>query len=261
MSSVTLVREYMTPDVVSVQADAPLDTVVRTLVQRSVSCVLVEEAKKPAGVISMTDLVRVSKLTPEQDKKPLRLAPPNLKARDVMTSDLVSVAPDADVGVAAKKMLDQQIHRVFVTDGPAVVGVFSTRDAMRVVLFRKVETPLRDVMTKPETVGIGETIDDALAKLDEGNVRGLAVLDGKVPVGAFTQLEAIKARSLPASLRTRPVEEMMSYETASLDGSTPLYRAAGQAVATNLRRIFVTESRALVGIVTGYDVARVLIDR
>jgi CBS domain-containing protein len=258
----TLVREYMTPELVTVDADAPLDDVVRTLLQRNVSCVLVEDGKKPVGVISMTDLVRVSKHIPETDRKPLKLVPPTMKARDVMNAEVFAVTPDTPVGEAAAKMLDGSIHRMFVRDGERIVGVFSTRDAMRVVLLRKIETPIAEVMSvASETIGIGDTIDDAVAKLDERNVRGLPVLDGKVPVGVFTQLEAIKARSLPANVRTRPVEELMSYETASMDASTPLYRAAGQAIATNVRRIFVTKERTLAGIVTGYDVARVLIER
>lgn len=259
----TLVREYMTSELVTVRAADPLEDVVRTLLQRNVSCVLVEESKKPVGVISMTDLMRISKLIPESDRKPLKLVPPTMKARDVMKPEIVGVAEDAPVGEAAAKMLDGHIHRVFVKRGADVVGVFSTRDAMRVVLLRKVERPLAEVMSAPtETIGIGDSIDDALAKLDESDVRGLAVLDGKVPVGVFTQLEAIKGRSLPAKVRAHPVEELMSYEIASLDASTPLYRAAGQAIATNVRRIVVTaKDRGLAGIVTGYDVARVLIDR
>jgi CBS domain-containing protein len=265
----TLVREYMSTELVTVGAADPLDDVVRTLLQRNVSCVLVEHGTKPVGVISMTDLMRISKLMPESDRKPLELVPPTMKARDAMKPEIIAVSEDAPVGEAAAKMLDGHIHRVFVRRGEAVVGVFSTRDAMRVVLLRKVETPVAEVMSAPsETIGIGDSIDEAIAKLEEtrrrpggGHVRGLAVLDGKVPVGVFTQLEAIKARSLPANVRSSPVEELMSYEVATLDATTPLYRAAGQAIATNVRRILVTQDRTLAGIVTGYDVARVLIDR
>jgi CBS domain-containing protein len=259
----------MSTELVTVGAADPLDDVLRTLLQRNVSCVLVEHGTKPVGVISMTDLMRISKLMPESDRKPLELVPPTMKARDAMKPEIIAVSGDAPVGEAAAKMLDGHIHRVFVRRGEAVVGVFSTRDAMRVVLLRKVETPVAEVMSAPsETIGIGDSIDEAIAKLEEtrrrpggGHVRGLAVLDGKVPVGVFTQLEAIKARSLPANVRSSPVEELMSYEVATLDATTPLYRAAGQAIATNVRHILVTKDRTLAGIVTGYDVARVLIDR
>jgi len=260
----TLVREYMTPSVVSVSPDTTLVDVLRTINQHNVSSVLVKgAADAPLGVVSITDLLRVAKKREDEEeggKRPLPLMPPGLRASDVVRRDLVTVAASAPVGEAAQKMLERSVHRVFVTEGDRVVGVFSTRDALRVVLFRHVETPLRDVMTKPvATVGIGETIDAALEKLDDSNLRGLAVVDIKVPVGIFTQLEAIKARALPSRLRERPVEEVMSYETTYLDVSTPLYRAAGHGIATEVRRILVTEQRALAGIVTGYDLAKVLI--
>lgn len=156
-------------------------------------------------------------------------------------------------------MVNHRVHRVFVTRAGKVIGVFSTRDALRVVLFRRIATPLRDVMTTPvETIGMGEPIEDAVTKLDARNVRGLVVLDGKVPIGVFTQLEAIRARALPGALRQHPVEEIMSYETINLDESTPLYRAAGHAISTKVRRIIACDGRPMVGIVTGYDLARVL---
>ena len=92
-----------------------------------------------------------------------------------------------------------------------------------------------------------------------GSLRGLVVLDGTFPVGIFTQLEAIRARSLSPELRRNPVEEMMSYEAVTLDASTPLYRAAAQTIATRVRRILVVEGRSLVGVVSGYDLARILV--
>lgn len=261
----TLVREYMTPSVVSVTPGASLGEVLRTINQHNVSSVLVRaEDQTPVGVISVTDLLRVAKQRgddEEMGKKPLPLMPPGLVASDIVKKQLVTIPASASVGEAAEKMLQHSFHRLFVTEGDRVVGVFSTRDALRVVLLRHIETPLKDVMTSPvATVGIGETIDAALEKLDESNLRGLAVVDIKVPVGIFTQLEAIRARALPARLRARPVEEVMSYETTYLDVSTPLYRAAGHGIATEVRRILVTDQRALVGIVTGYDLAKVLID-
>lgn len=269
-SPATLVREYMTPSVVSVTKDAELALVLKTLIKNNVSSALVcDDLAHPLGVISMTDLLRVAKQRGEESASDdgganhgrhiLPLMPKGKVAHEVMRREPIMVDADVDVGDAAKQMLAHSIHRVFVKDDGKVVGVFSTRDALRVVLARHIETPLRDVMTSPVvTVSIGETIDAALEKLDDSNLRGLAVVDIKVPVGIFTQLEAIKARALAPHLRARPVEEIMSYETTYLDVSTPLYRAAGHGVATEVRRILVTEHRALVGIATGYDLAKVL---
>lgn len=256
---VSQVHEHMTPHVVSVTEVAPLEEVLKTLRQRDISCVLVTDAAgAPSGVISLTDLARVSKLEGGHHG-PLKIMPPDRIAKEVLKAPIVSVDASADVAEAATAMMNHRVHRVFVTRAGKVVGVFSTRDALRVVLFRRIATPLREVMTTPvETIGMGEPIEDAVARLDATNLRGLVVLDGKVPIGVFTQLEAIRARALPAALRQHPVEEIMSYETINLDASTPLYRAAGHAISTKVRRIIACDGRPMVGIVTGYDLARVL---
>lgn len=259
-SDPSMVHEHMTPHVVSVVEDTPLEEVLGTLRRRDLSCVLVTRADgAPAGVVSITDLARVSKLEGGQHG-PLKIMPPDRCAKDIMKTPMVSVDAGAGVSEAAATMLRHHVHRVFVTRAGKVVGVFSTRDALSVVLFRRIATPLRDVMTTPvQTVGMGEPIEDAVAKLEATNLRGLVVLDGTSPIGVFTQLEAIRARALPAPLRQHPVEEIMSYETINLDETTPLYRAAGHAIATKVRRILAVSGRTMKGIVTGYDLARVLV--
>jgi CBS domain-containing protein len=79
-----------------------------------------------------------------------------------------------------------------------------------------------------------------------------------MPVGVFTHAEALLARRLPPEMRTRPVEEVMSYETICLDRSTPLYRAAAYANSMNVRRILVVEHRRLVGVVSCLDLVAIL---
>jgi len=249
----------MTSAVVSVTEGASLEDVLRTLVSLDVSCVLVTTpGGSPAGVVALSDLARAS-AHDGSVRGPLKMMPPEGRAKDIMRTPILTVEAEETVGEAAAKMVAHRVHRLFVRRLERIVGVFSTRDALRVVLARRVETPLREVMAKPvETISLGDPIDDAVARLDENNMRGLVVVDGTHPVGAFTQLEAIRARALPPELRQRPVEEIMSYETITLDASTPLYRAAGHAIQTRVRRILVVEGRALVGIVTGYDLAQIL---
>jgi CBS domain-containing protein len=254
------VRDYMTRTVVSVPEDALLEQVAKTLREKDVSCVLVTTAAgAPVGVVSLTDLARLARAQ-SGAADPLTLVPPNRRAKDVMRTPVLGVGDDATVSEAASKMLFNQVHRLFVGHGDRVVGVFSTRDALRVAFDRHLETPLRDVMSTPvETVLLGDSIEDTLTRLDESNRRGLVVLDGSTPVGVFTQAEAIRARALPPELRRNPVEEVMSYRSTTLEAATPLYRAAAQTLATRVRRILVVEGRTLVGIVSGYDLARVLV--
>src|SRR5687767_13065323 len=113
----SLVRDSMTPDVVSVDADVSLDHVLRLLGRNAISCVLVTSGDEPQGVISMTDLVRVSKHHADAEgKRPFKLMPPALKARDVMKRDLVSVDGTDTIGKAARALLEHKIQRVFVKE-------------------------------------------------------------------------------------------------------------------------------------------------
>jgi CBS domain-containing protein len=263
MSTQTTVREHMTPHVVSVTEDTSLEEILKTLRRLDVSCVVVTAKDESAvGCVSLTDLARVSHFEtgPRGARGPLAMMPPDMRAKDIMKAPLITIDEDADVKEAAAELLRHRIHRIFVTRAKKVVGVFASRDALRVVLFRHMVAPLSSAMSKPvETIVMGEPIDDAVARLDDANVRGLVVLDGTWPIGIFTQLEAIRGRALSAELRRHPVEEIMSYESINLDGTTPLYRAAGQAIATKVRRIIVVDGRKVAGIVTGYDLAQILL--
>lgn len=163
--------------------------IVKTLRRLDISCALVTTTSgAPVGVVSLSDLARASKLE-SVHHGPLVILPPGRRAKDIVTTPIVSVDADADLSEAASNMLERRVHRV------------------------------------------------------------------------FTQMEAIRARALTPSQRLRPVEEIMSYETINLDADTPLYRAAGHAIATKVRRIPTVDGKNLAGIVTGYDRAHVLAAR
>ena len=55
-----------------------------------------------------------------------------LKARDVMSSNVVSISPKATVITAAKLMLDNQVSGLAVLDdGGSLVGIVSEADLLR----------------------------------------------------------------------------------------------------------------------------------
>ena len=255
----TPVRAYMTTPLVSVPVDAQLDYVLHVLEHRGISCVAVAGADgAPAGIVSTTDLLRAAKFDEAGGRAPRTVLPTGRSAGDIMRTELVAVDEGDSIRAASEAMIRHHIHRVFVRREGRIVGVLSTRDVMKVILELRVAMPLSEVMTTPvTTVDRGDSIDEALAKLDGGNGRGLVVLDGRWPVGVFTHTEAIRARALPHDRRRASVEEIMSYEMLCLDVATPIYRVAGQAIAMQVRRILAVEKRDLRGIVSGYDLARI----
>jgi CBS domain-containing protein len=256
----TPVREYASDTLVSVRPDTPLAEVHALLRARDLSAVVVVDEKGDLnGILSTTDLLREARIEIAAPGDVVRITPAPRLARDLMKRDVITVDQDAPLGDAAGEMMKHRIHRVVVTRGGKPVGVLSTRDAMRAVLRERIESPLERVMTVPvETIDEGDTIRSAIERLDDANVRGLVVVDGTWPVGVFTHTEAIQARALPPSLLDSPVERVMSYETICLDVKTPLYRVAGHAIQMRVRRILAVHDRELRGIVSGFDLVRVM---
>jgi CBS domain-containing protein len=120
-----LVRDVMHRKVISCRVDTPLKEVARRMDSERINAlVVVDESGDLSGVVSQTDLVKVS----EQDWE-------KMVAEDVMTPDVVTIVADIPVLAAVELMLDNQIHRVVITQGGLAprrpVGVLSMTDVVR----------------------------------------------------------------------------------------------------------------------------------
>lgn len=56
-----------------------------------------------------------------------------LRAADLMTPSVITVAPDTAIADVARTLVEHAIHRVLVTDGGTLVGVVSSLDVVRMV--------------------------------------------------------------------------------------------------------------------------------
>ncbi|MBK8218553.1 MAG: CBS domain-containing protein [Myxococcales bacterium] len=244
----TPVREYMSHALIGTVPSTPIEEARTLLVERDVSALPVVDGQKLVGILSTTDLWRGTMAGKEAKT-----------VAELMTTDVATIDEGASLRSAAEVMLARKTNRVIVLRKGRPVAVHSTRDAMRAVLFHHVEAPLSRVMHTPVvTVSVSETIAKADALLKEDNTRGLVVLDGKKPVGAYTHTESLRARMKGKVPERDTVESIMSYETICLDEKTPLYRAAGHAVQMGIRRIFALKDETISGIVTGFDLVTVM---
>ena len=254
------VRSYTSKTLISVRPETTLSEVYEVLLDRDVLAVpVIDHDGTLAGILSSTDLLREAHIELLAPGDVARITPPARLARDLMRREVITVDEERPLTDAARKMTENRIHCVVVTRAGAPVGVVTTTDAMRAVLQERIQTPLAKVMTTPvETIEQGEPIRTAIERLSDAGVRGLVVVDGRFPIGVFTHTEAMKARALPPMFLDTPVERVMSYETICLDVSTPVYRVAGHALNMRVRRILAVHGREVQGIVSGFDLARVL---
>lgn len=252
----TPVSRYMTCGVLSARDETSLLQVHRMLGEHAISCVpILDERARALGVLSRTDLLRIGRFETKMNSRGMLLTLPDVAAREVVRPGIIAVGRTTFVVQAASVMLKHRIHRVFVREGEALTGVFSTKDLLLALVEARVTTPISDFMSVPAyTVPLEAPLALAADRLSLAQVSGLVVVDPDGwPVGMFTQTEALLARGV---LSDSPVEDVMSPAMVCLDVRTPIHRAAAAAHAAQARRVLVVEGRRLRGVLTGLDFAR-----
>jgi predicted transcriptional regulator len=120
-----LVRDIMHKGVIACKPEAPLEEVVRILCDTDIHAIIVMESENEVkGIISHFDLIGYY----EEDLT-------KHKAREVMSSPVIDISPEAPVIEAAKLMLEKDVHRLLVSEmtpsGKRPVGVISTTDIIK----------------------------------------------------------------------------------------------------------------------------------
>lgn len=137
-----------------------------------------------------------------------------MRVRDVMTTDVATVAPDTDLRDVAALLVQKRISGVPVVEGERVVGVVSERDILfkerpstglqRGVLawlmdegdlMLKIDaTTARLAMTSPPmTIGPERSVSDAAVLMLEERVSRLPVVEGTRLVGIVTRHDLVRA--------------------------------------------------------------------
>lgn len=246
----TRVCDQMSAPAVTVQTDTSSAEIMKIFERGVLSAVpVLDRSGKLAGVVSTTDMVR--QLAARLDHV--------VPAGDLMSAPPVIATPAEELDLAAWRLVAAGAHRLVVVDGDRPVGVLSVQDVLGGMLRRHATAPLRSIAKKPlETILLGDTIAEATERLATAGVHALIVLDGLAPVGVFSHAEAIAASRFPAVLLEDPVEEVMCHDLVSLDGATPIERAARYAWSVHASRILVTDGADLVGMVSDLDLVDAL---
>jgi CBS domain-containing protein len=108
---------------------------------------------------------------------------------DLMTPDVVAVAPEDTLGEAAAKMTEKGIGAVVVSDFGRMIGILSERDIMRAVADRihSSEARVREWMTADPVTATAETsVEEAGRTMLENGFRHLPVVEGERAIGMLS---------------------------------------------------------------------------
>jgi CBS domain-containing protein len=181
---------------------------------------------------------------------------PHQRASEVMTHTPIEVSSAMAPRHAARLMIDNQIHRVFVIEGGQLAGVISAVDLAAAVRDAKLGAPVSSIMTSPiATIDVHQPLSTALDLLDRRHVTGLIVTEDDHPIGMFAQADALASRELP---RSNSIEDTYDPAVICLPGDMKLHRVAAHVADLRVRRVVVCKAREPVGIVTASDFVRVV---
>lgn len=131
-SKSTLVRDYMSNRLVTIDSDTTAFEIANMMLERQVSAVIVMDSGKPVGILTERDLTRqvVAKDNP----------PSKTPATAIMSTPLVSVDQDSPIERAAEVMSKNGIRHVAVEAGNKVTGMITTTDLSRYVKEKMLDT-------------------------------------------------------------------------------------------------------------------------
>ncbi len=148
----------------------------------------------------------------------------DLKVRDIMTSDPVTVGPDMSVTDAARIMIDKRIGALPVLDGDIMIGIVSEGDLI-----------MQDVKLEYPTY--------------------LHLLDGFIMYPPSTaRFESELKKAVAADVRA-----VMTTDPVTVQADAPLEDAATLLVDREVSRLPVMDGDRLVGIVSKSDIVRSLL--
>ena len=121
-----IVKDVMSSPVVTLDEDATSNRVAHIMDENELGCVIVtNKAGNPVGILTERDLV-IRVLAKN-------LKPDAIKAKEIMTSPLVTIEPDATVSEAARRMSRLNIRRLGVIYKGNLVGLVSSKDILAVM--------------------------------------------------------------------------------------------------------------------------------
>jgi len=200
------INDVMTVDVATVHPETPLKEVVRILVERRISgVVVVDDTDRILGIVSEADLLikeqgaealprrRAERLLGSSRERKAGLAKVGATtAGEAMTSPAVTIARDRSLAAAAALMTDLRINRLPVAEVGRLVGIVSRADLIRAYV--RSDRQIADTIT-----------DDLLLRelLVDPAAFDVVVTNGVVQIRGHAETRSL-ARTIEKLVRAQP---------------------------------------------------------
>jgi acetoin utilization protein AcuB len=120
------IEHFMTPNPRTIGKDQTLAAAHERMREIRARHLPVLDGGRLAGILSQRDLFFIETLRDVDPEK--------VSVADAMTTEVYTVPPERPVGEVAAKMVESKYGCAVVMKGTQVVGIFTTSDALRVVM-------------------------------------------------------------------------------------------------------------------------------
>ena len=248
------VRELMTTELVTLPPTAPLADALTTMAQRGVRHLPVVDGATLVGVASDRDVLAACGGSHEAAKRH--------RIGDVMSSPVVTVAPDDTLVMASTEMSLRRIGCVPVVDGE-LLGVLTETDLIRAYVevartFDERERALSDpevgalMSSHPETVDRTEPLSRALELARERDFRHIPVVAHGRLVGILSDRDLCREIGLGTPGSTR-VADAMTGDVVTARTHERVSAAAERMLARRISGLPVLREDELVGVLSTTD--------
>lgn len=227
------VGTVMSREVCTAEIATPLATIVGTMAERAISCMVVRAGARPVGIISERDLVRrVLAAGHTADR---------LRATDVMTTPVTSLTAETTILDALAVLRDGGFRRLPVVDAAGdLVGIVTQTDLLRALFEYLRSVTVNDILETMMQFGVRceqqdvalatltrryRTLDLRCAELLELLYRSIRDLNGPIA--------DIRTFASDLTETTRAIEVLLS----AGEHDDPIVRDTVQRAETTLRRI------------------------
>ena len=118
------VKDAMVNRVVTAKPSQTVYEGSQIMLNEDVGSLILTEGSKPIGIVTREDII--NKVT-AKDKKASEV-----KLKDIMSKNIISISPDADISEAARLMSKHGFERLPIIHINKLVGIISTREIAKV---------------------------------------------------------------------------------------------------------------------------------
>jgi len=213
-----LVRERMSTKPVTIKADMSITEALRVMRQNQVRRLpVLDNEDRMVGIVSEKDLLYASP-SPATSLSiyEMHYLLSRLRVTELMTTDVITVAPDTPLEEAARIMADNKIGGLPVMEEGRLVGIITETDIFKVFLelLGAREKGLRLTLEIPERKGEMARITTEIARLG-GNILAVGAFWGGDPTTAIitVKVEDVPADQLQTAMRNLGLKVLDIRET------------------------------------------------